>query len=185
MNFYTRQHKFYCGIDLHARKMYLCVLDEKGEVQLHRNMDTDREAFLKAIEPFREDVVVAVECMFAWHWIADLCQREGITFVLSHALYMKAIHGGKAKNDKVDSKKIAVLLKGGMVPQSYVYPEKMRATRDLMRRRNHLMRKRAELLAHIQNTNSQYNLDETFGCIAVPSKRGNIIEKLGNCSSHQ
>jgi len=40
------------------------------------------------------------------------------------------------------------------------------------------MRKRAELLAHIQNTNSQYNLDETFGCIAVPSKRGNIIDKF-------
>jgi hypothetical protein len=31
-------------------------------------------------------------------------------FVLGHALYMKAIHGGKAKNDKIDSKKIAVLL---------------------------------------------------------------------------
>jgi hypothetical protein len=103
INFYTGQHKFYCGIDLHARKMYLCVLDEKGEVQLHRNMDTDREAFLKAIEPFREDVVVAVECMFAWYWIADLCQKEGISFVLGHALYMKAIHGGKAKNDKIDS----------------------------------------------------------------------------------
>jgi transposase len=125
-------------------------------------------------------VVVAVECMFAWYWIADLCQKEGIPFVLGHALYMKAIHGGKAKNDKIDSQKIAVLLRGGMIPQSYVYPEKMRATRDLMRRRNHLMRKRAELFAHIQNTNSQYNLDETFGCIAVPSKRGNIIEKFGD-----
>jgi len=149
MNFYKGQHKFYCGIDLHARKMYLCILDEKGEIKLHRNMDTDREIFLKAIEPYREDIVVAVECMFTWYWIADLCQKEGISFVLGHALYMKAIHGGKAKNDKIDSQKIAVLLRGGMIPQSYVYPEKMRATRDLMRRRNHLMRKRAELLAHI------------------------------------
>jgi transposase len=171
MNFYTGQHKFYCGIDLHARKMYLCVLDQNGEIRLHRNIDTDREAFLKAIEPYREDVVVAVECMFTWYWIADLCQKEGIAFVLGHALYMKAIHGGKAKNDKIDSQKIAVLLRGGMIPQSYVYPEKMRATRDLMRRRNHLMRKRAELIAHIQNTNSQYNLDDPFGFIAKPYQR--------------
>jgi len=155
--------------------MYVCILDEQGEIREHRNMDTDREVFLKTIAPFREDIVVAVECMFAWYWIADLCQKEGIAFVLGHALYMKAIHGGKAKNDKIDSKKIAVLLRGGMIPLSYVYPEKMRATRDLMRRRNHLMRKRAELLAHIQNTNSQYNLDESFGCIAVPSKRGDIV----------
>lgn len=91
MRFYTNQHKFYCGIDLHARKMYLCVLDQNGEIRLHRNIDTDRGAFLKAIEPFQEDVVVAVECMFTWYWIADLCQSEGIPFVLGHVLYVKAI----------------------------------------------------------------------------------------------
>ena len=55
---------------------------------------------------------------------------------------MKAIHGGKAKNDKIDAHKIAVLLRGGMLPQAYVYPAEMRATRDLLRRRMHLMRKR-------------------------------------------
>ena len=41
---------------------------------------------------------------------------------------MKAIHGGKAKNDKIDAQKIAVLLRGGMLPQAYVYPAEMRAT---------------------------------------------------------
>ena len=41
---------------------------------------------------------------------------------------MKAIHGGKAKNDKIDAHKIAVLLRGGMLPQAYVYPAEMRAT---------------------------------------------------------
>lgn len=71
---------------------------------------------------------------------------------------MKAIHGGKAKNDRIDAYKIAVLLRGGTLPQAYVYPKRMRATRDLLRRRNHLTRKRADLLAHIQNTASQYNL---------------------------
>jgi len=41
----------------------------------------------------------------------------GVPFVLGHALSMKAIHGGKAKNDKIDAQKIAVLLRGGMLPQ--------------------------------------------------------------------
>ena len=67
---------------------------------------------------------------------------------------MKAIHGGKAKTDKIDSQKIATLLRGGMLPKADVDPAGMRATRDLLRRRTHLMRKRAELLAHVQNTNS-------------------------------
>jgi transposase len=182
MRFYTKQHKFYCGIDLHAKKMYLCILDAEGEVRLHRNINTNRDIFLNIIEPFREDVVVAVECMFTWYWIADLCTKEDIPFVLGHALYMKAIHGGKAKNDKIDSRKIAVLLRGGMIPQAYVYPQKMRATRDLLRRRNHLMRKRAELYAHIQNTRSQYNLSDFLGRIAKAQNRQGVAERFEDTS---
>jgi len=26
MKFYTRQHKYYCGIDLHTKNMYICIL---------------------------------------------------------------------------------------------------------------------------------------------------------------
>lgn len=160
MRFYTKQHKFYCGIDLHARTMYLCILDQEGKVVLHRDIKTNPDTFLKSIEPYRDDIVVAVECIFTWYWIADLCNEENIPFVLGHALYMKAIHGGKAKNDKIDAYKIATLLRGGMMPMAYVYPPEMRSTRDLLRRRTHLARKRAELIAHIQNTNHQYNLDD-------------------------
>jgi len=160
MRFYTKTHQHYCGIDLHARKMFLCVLGASGEVLLHRNITASPESFLKAVAPFREGLVVGVECMFAWYWLSDLCSREGIDFVLGHALFMKAVHGGKAKNDKIDSHKIAVLLRGGSFPVAYVYPPAMRATRDLLRRRNHLVRKRAELLAHIQNTAIQYNLPD-------------------------
>jgi hypothetical protein len=113
MKFYTQQHKFYCGIDLHARTMYVCILNQEGEIVVHRNMNTDPAVFLKVIKAYREDIVVAVECIFTWYWLADLCAREGIPFVLGHALYMKAIHGGKAKNDKIDTHKIALLLRGG------------------------------------------------------------------------
>ena len=52
---------------------------------------------------------------------------------------------------------MAALLRGGMLPQAYVYPAERRATRDLLRRRTHLRRKRSELLSHVQNANSQYN----------------------------
>ena len=97
MKFYTQQHPHYCGIDLHTRMMYLCILNQAGVIILHRNMKADPDSFLKAITPFRKDIVVALECMFTWYWLADLCARDGIDFVLGHALYMKAIHGGKAK----------------------------------------------------------------------------------------
>jgi transposase len=178
MRFYTQQHQYYCGIDLHARTMYRCILNQHGEIVLHRNMRAAPEPFLQAIAPYREDLVVCVECIFTWYWLADLCTQEGIPFVLGHALYMKAIHGGKAKNDKIDAQKIAVLLRGGMLPRAYVYPADMRATRDLLRRRLHLVRHRAELLTHIQQTNSQYNLPEIAKKIAYKANRDGVAERF-------
>jgi predicted NBD/HSP70 family sugar kinase len=72
MRFYTKRHKFYGGIDWHARTMYLCVLNQEGEVLVHRSMKAAPEPFLKAIAPYREDVVVCVEGIFTW----DLAGRS-------------------------------------------------------------------------------------------------------------
>ena len=102
MRFYQQQHGFYCGVDLHARTMHVCVVDDEGQTRKHVNLPCDGGRFLKLIEPYREQVVVSCECMFSWYWLADLCREEKISFVLGHALYMKAIHGGKTKSDKID-----------------------------------------------------------------------------------
>ena len=158
MRFYKRQHRFYCGIDLHARSMYLCIRDHDDVVLLHQNLPAQADDFLRAIAPYRDGLVVGCECMFAWYWVADLCADHDIPFVLGHALYLKAIHGGKAKNDKLDADKLSALLRGGNFPIAYVYPKGLRETRDLLRRRLFLVRQRAHFVAHIQNTNSQYNL---------------------------
>ncbi len=157
MKFYTKNHQHYCGIDLHTKSQYLCILDQQGEILFHKNLPTTPKAFLGAIKPFREDLIVGAECMFSWYWLADLCAREQIAFILGHALYMKAIHGGKAKSDKIDAEKIARLIKGGTFPLAYTYPAELRPTRDLLRRRRMLVRHRSEVLAHIKLTHYQYN----------------------------
>src|SRR5262249_35502469 len=157
MRFYNQQHRFYCGVDLHARTLAVCILDADGTTVFHDTLAATPAAFLKAVKPFRDGLVVACECMFAWYWLPALFAWETIPFVLGHALYMKAIHGGKAKTDKIDAKKIAVLLRGGLLPQAYVYLQGRRETRDLLRRRTYLVRRRAEALAHLVNTNSQYH----------------------------
>jgi transposase len=185
MRLYTRTHKHYCGVDLHARSMYVCVVNQAGEVLLHKNLLCDAALFLAVIGPYREDLVVGVECIFTWYWLSDLCAKEGIAFVLGHALYMRAIHGAKVKNDRVDSRKIAVLLKGGLMPLAYVYPATMRATRDLMRRRLHFVRHRGQLLAHIQMTHHQYNLASPGKRISYRSNRDGIGEGFEDVSTRE
>jgi transposase len=185
MRFSTQPHPFYCGIDVHARTMDVCILKQDGKRMVHRDMKARPDTFLKAIAPSRDGIVVAVECLFTWSWLAALCAQEGIPCVLGHALSMKAIHGGKAKNDRIDAHKIAVLLRGGLLPQAYVYPAHMRATRALLRRRMSLMRKRAELLPPIQNTNSQYNLPEIGKQSASKAKRAGVAERCPEPAVHK
>jgi hypothetical protein len=66
--------------------MYICILSHEGEILLPRNMKAAPEPFLKAMAPYREGLVVAVECLFPWYGLADLGAQEGIAFVLGHAL---------------------------------------------------------------------------------------------------
>ena len=158
MNFYNNTHPYYCGIDLHARSLYVCILDQEGKTCCHKEISAAPDKLNDLLEPYIGNIVVGVECMHCWYWVSDFCEDIGVDFILGHALYMKAIHGGKAKNDKIDSFKIAKLMRGGNFPLAYVYPKKMRATRDLLRRRMKIVRHGADLKAHVVNTTSQYNL---------------------------
>ncbi len=94
MRFYTQQHRYTCGIDLHARSLYVCILDDTGQSIIHKQIKATPEALLKLIKPYQDDLIIGVECMFSWYWVADFCAQHDIKFVLGHALYMKAIHGG-------------------------------------------------------------------------------------------
>jgi transposase len=185
MKYYTGQHQYYCGVDLHARTMYLCIVNQADEILYHREIPTKAALFLEKLAPYRADVVVSVECIFTWYWVADLCAAEKIPFVLGHALYMKAIHGSKTNNDRIDSKKIAKMLRAGMIPMAYVYPKPMRSTRDLLRRRMHFVRERADLLTHIQQTNYQYNLPKIGKTLKYKSNRDGVAERFDDQSARK
>jgi hypothetical protein len=177
MRCYTKQHQFSCGSDLHARPLSLCILNQEGEILVPRNMSASPEPFLKAVAPYRTDLVVCVEGLFTGYWLAALGARAGIPFVLGHALYMQAIHGGKAKNDTMDAQKSAVLLRGGMRPQAYGYPAERRATRALLRRRRQLMRTRAARLTHVPQTHRQDNWPEIGTKRASPANRPGVAAR--------
>jgi transposase len=94
-------------------------------------------------------MTVCCECLFCWYWFADACADAGLEFVLAHALYLKAIHGGKNKNDRIDSEKLTHLLRSNLIPPSYVYPAAKRPVRALLRQRTSYVWQRVELLQRI------------------------------------
>jgi hypothetical protein len=60
---YTKHNPFYCGLDLHARTMDVCLLDQAGETLLHRHRTATPEALRKAIAPYRAQIGLAAACM--------------------------------------------------------------------------------------------------------------------------
>ena len=184
MRFYNQQHRFYCGVDLHARTLAVHVLDAQGNSVLAKTIPASPQTFLQAIAPFKDGIVIGVECLFGWYWLADRCAEHAIPFVVGHALYMKLIHGAKAKNDRIDAGKIARLLRGGNFPLAYAYPKGRRETRDLLRRRMYLVHKRAELITHLEILNAQNNLPPFGTKLSSAANRAelNLAERFGDPS---
>ena len=100
MKYYKTNTEYNCGIDLHTKQMYICVMDREGNNLVHKNIKgNDFSFFLKLVAPYRHSLTVVCECCYNWYWLADACMDADIEFVLAHALYLKHIHGGKNKND--------------------------------------------------------------------------------------
>src|SRR5438876_4271210 len=138
--------------------MHVCVMDRQGKKLVHTNVkNNDFTFFLKLVQPYRHELTVCCECRFGWYWQADACQAAGLKFILAHALYVKAIHGGKNKNDRIDSEKLTHLLRSNLIPPAYVYPAQKRPLRALLRQRIFYVWRRAELLARIHSHQLAHN----------------------------
>lgn len=149
MKYYKTTTKYNCGVDLHTRQMYICLMDRDGNILVHRNIkNNDFAFFLKLVEPYKHDLTVTCESCFVCFWLADACEDAGIKFVLAHALYVKTIAGNKHKNDREDARELAECLRCNRIPPAYVCPRDLRPVRKLLRRRNKYVKNRAELTGH-------------------------------------
>ena len=98
MKFYNSQHEFYCGIDLHANSMHVCVVDSRGSKQLHQNFNTKTpDRFLDALSPYRDhDLIAGCESTFNWYWLADLCSVEGVGRIPCEQFPQRITSSGRA-----------------------------------------------------------------------------------------
>jgi transposase len=172
--------RFYAGVDLHARAIFLVILDHLSQVRYAKNLPANPDAFLRAIAPFRDGLLVACACMHCWYWLADTCRDHHIAFVLGHAWAMKAVHGSKTKCDRKDAEAIARLLKGGNFPPAYAYPRERRSLRDLLRARLRLVRQRAELYGHVHTARRQANLPPVSSDVKYKCKRAAITADIAD-----
>ena len=135
--------RYYYGIDLHARSSQICVIDEDLNIMVQQKVANDLSKILDLLTPYQHDVRIVVESTFNWDWLIDGLQAASFTVCLAHSYGLTMITGAKVKTDRRDALALAKLLKAGMIPKAYIYPEQTRPIRDLIRRRQDLVQLRA------------------------------------------
>lgn len=147
------------GIDLHRRSIVVCTVDDQGSVIAHQDMNARPELVTAYFGqwPAQEQRAV-VESTTGWYWLCDLLRSLGITVVLAHAKYLKAISYAKVKTDAVDAHTLAQLLRlGYIIPEAYQLPPEYRAMRDLLRQRMVMEHKRTNIIQRISSILAQFN----------------------------
>ncbi|MCK5148086.1 IS110 family transposase [bacterium] len=179
MKYHKIDSRYSCGIDLHAKSMYVCVMDRQGQIHYHRNMRNDFNVFKDSVQPFLPDLTVGCEASGYYYWLADGCKKHEIPFCLGHTLYMRAITGKKKKNDKLDSQVITDLMRANMLPYAFTYPKAWRSTRDLLRRRHRLVHLRAEAYTHVQAIFKQQGImDSLYKFVKKKHERRTLIDRF-------
>jgi transposase len=172
--------RFYAGVDLHARSLYLAVLDRDGQACCSRNLPAAPEPVLRAVQPFRDGLVVGCECRHCWYWLADTCREQDIPFARGHAWALKAVPGSKTKCDRHDAQALARRRRGGNFPLAYAYPRERRGLRDLRRARRRLVRQRAELYGHVPTARRQANRPPVSSDVQYQSKRAALTADIAD-----
>ena len=87
--------RFYCGIDLHAKDSYLCVIDQKEKIHLRKKVANQLPIILHELNQFSPKPSVVLESTLNWYWIVDGLQEFGFKVKLAHVFGLRLITGAK------------------------------------------------------------------------------------------
>ena len=139
----------YAGIDVHRKRSQVAVVDESGGEVLNRNVDNASQALIDILGDLEPGTPVAFEAAYGWGWLADLLDEHELEGHLVHPAACKAIASARLKNDKVDARMLAHLLRTNLLPEAWIAPKHVRDLRVLLRHRASLVRTRTALKSRI------------------------------------
>jgi transposase len=130
----------YVGMDVHRKRTQVAILDESGCELTNRNVISDPVEIAKVLEGLEPGTQVAFEAGYGWSWLAELLEDLSLEAHLAHPRGCKAIASAHLKNDKVDARMLAHLLRTDLLAEAWIAPPEVRDLRALLRYRASLVR---------------------------------------------
>jgi transposase len=150
------------GVDLDKHSSQIAVLTEDGEI-VQRRLPNDAERLAKFFGQLPPQTPIAIEASGTWWWLVDLLEQLGHRPVLSHPKQTKAIAAARLKNDRVDAERLALLLRGDLLPTVWIPPTALREARELVRHRIQLVWLRSVVRNRLHALLARRNLQPTSG----------------------
>lgn len=126
----------YVGLDVHKKTIAYCVKAQNGEIVDEGEVSATRRALRAWAEGRKTPWIGAMEATLFSGWIYDFLKPHAQDLKVAHPAMLKAISASKKKNDRVDARKIADLLRCDLLPECYMASEEMRELRRVLRYRN-------------------------------------------------
>jgi len=108
----------FVGMDVHRNRTQVCVLDRTGDEVRNRNVANDHQALRKELAGLRKGTPIAFESAYGTGWIAEMLGDLGFEAHLAHPAGCRAIADAKLKNDRVDARTLANLLRTGYLAEA-------------------------------------------------------------------
>lgn len=158
----------YIGADLHKKTCYLTVMSKNGKIKKQTEISTDTDEVSKFFKKYK-DANVAVESTLNWIPFYENLESIGCNVVLSNPLQTKAIAHARIKNDKVDSKILADLLRTNLLPTAYIQPRDIRDLKEVVRQRVSYVELRTKIKNKIHSVLFKNNIKHPFSNLYIPS----------------
>lgn len=126
----------YIGFDVHKHSISYCVKTGDGKIVEESKLRATRTALVDWARARRQPWHGAMEATLFSGWIYDTLLPHAAELQMGHPSMMKAIGASKKKNDQLDARKIADLVRCNLLPACYVMPPELRELRRLLRYRN-------------------------------------------------
>ena len=179
------KERVFAGVDLHSNNLMIGIVDEEGRRLKHQKLPCDLKQVRAFLQPWKRRLEsVAVESTYNWYWLVDGLREAGYPTHLANPAGMEQYRGIKHADDKTDAFFLAELQRLKILPTGYVYDPALRPTRDLLRRRQNLVRQRTALLLsfkslYTRTTGQVMPLQQLK--MMKPKESKNLYEHRANC----
>jgi len=140
----------YFGMDVHRKRTQIAVLDEEGSQLVNRNVDNGSAQMREMLFGLDAGTEVCFEAGIGTTWLLDLLEEAGLHTHLAHPSACKAIASAKLKNDRVDARTLAHLLRTNLLAEAWIAPRPVRDQRARLRHRAALVRARTAAKVRVQ-----------------------------------